>query len=144
MSYHQSRAHPLSGRNLMRLAVLSVLLLLPVGAPAQMKPAAEPSGSAEEQAVKAAHIPATGPGLVEFFRKRAQKTAEPGPIKEMIGQLGDKDATVRDKAFGGLVQLGMAAVPLLRQAVNQVDAVETSARAKECLKLIEGDDSANL
>jgi HEAT repeat protein len=128
----------------MRLAVLSVLLLLPVGARAQMKPATEPSGLPEEQAVKAAHIPETGPGLVEFFRKRAQRTAEPGTIKELIGQLGDKDAAVRDKAFGGLVQLGMAAVPLLRQAANSVDAVETSTRAKECLKYIEGDESANL
>lgn len=125
------------------------LLGLLLSAHAQMPPpkpdtpATDP-GTPDEQTVKAAKLPTTGSGLVEFFKKRSQRTAESGPIKELIAQLADKDTAKRDKAFGGLVQYGMLAVPLLRQAAAHVDDLEVSSQARQCLKLIETEDSATL
>src|SRR5207248_6339344 len=107
---------PLSGRTYMRPAFAVGLFLFALATAAQQPmPPAEPPLSADEQTVKAAHLPMTGAGLTEFFRKRSLRAAESGPIQAFIKQLGDKDADVRGKAFGGLVQYGMTAVPLLRQ-----------------------------
>ncbi len=129
----------------MRSALLSLLFAgLAAAQPAPPPPTPPSDLSPDEQAVKAAHLPLSGPGLVEFFKKRALRSAEEGPTRELINQLADKDAATRDKAFGGLVQLGPVAVPLLRQAAGAVDDVAVSARAKECLKLIEGDGSGGL
>jgi HEAT repeat protein len=134
----------------MRQALFLLLLLLALPGllegqkPAEGKETKESTDTPDEQTVKAAHLPVTGPGLVEFFKKRSLLSTESGPIKDLIGELSEKDAKTREKAFGGLVQYGMLAVPLLRQAAANVDDADASAKAKECLKLIETEDSANL
>lgn len=131
----------------MRPVLLLILLAAPVVAqPMPMLPGTPMTSdlSPEEQTVKAAQLPLTGPGLVGFFKQRSQRAAEEGLIKELIKQLGDKDGAVRDKAFGGLVQFGSLAVPLLRQSAAAVDDANVSGRARDCLRLIEGDDSAAL
>src|SRR2546422_493761 len=94
--------------------------------------------------VKAAHLSTTGPALVEFFKNRTQRTATPEKLRELIEQLGDKKADVRDKASTGLVSAGMVAVPLLRQSANNIDDNEAATRARDILKYIEGDEAATL
>ena len=132
----------------MRSALAVFLLFLALACTAQqpmpMPMAAEPTLSPDEQTVKSARLPLTGAGLVDFFKKRSLRTAETGTIQELIKQLADKDAATRDRATGALVQYGMTAVPLLRQTAGQVDDAEVSGRAKECLKLIESEESATL
>ena len=96
----------------------------------------------DEQLVKDAHFDNSGAPLLTFFRARTKRSADPEKLKELVGQLGDKDK--RDAAFAGLVQAGMPAVPLLRQAANNVDEAEMSTRARGCLKLIEGARAAEL
>ena len=151
----------------MRCASLVVLLVLvlPDSAPAQREfggrpglgfrkppppppPPPPPGGpvttalSSDEQIIKGARLDNSGPALLGFFKARAQRSADADKLKERIGQLGDKDK--RDAAFAGLVQAGMPAVPLLRQAANNVDEAEVSARARDCLHLIEGEKAAEL
>jgi HEAT repeat protein len=115
---------------------------------AEKKPAASPSTTAaansDEQTLKAAHLAATGPGLLDFFRKRAHTEIDPGRIKELIRQLTDKASEKSDPAFAELVSLGAAAVPELRQAANNIDDLDAAGRAKQCLQFLEGPSALSL
>src|SRR5215510_622144 len=102
----------------MRSAILAALLVLAVPALTRAQTA---ETTADADVVKAAHVGTTGPALVEFFKNRTQRTAPPDKLRSLIEQLGDKQPTVRDKAHAALVSAGMVAVPLLRQAANNVD-----------------------
>lgn len=135
----------------MRLTFLAVLLLaatwLMPSSPAQPEPPKKPPMvelTVEEQTIKNARIEPTGAELVDLFRKRTKKTADPKTIQELIVQFQDKDAAKQSKAFGGLVALGMPAVPKLREVANNQDDLAAAERAKECLKFIEDDDNASL
>ena len=97
-----------------------------------------PELSADEQTLKAAHLGFTPPELLQFFQRRAAGDAKPGALAEAVRCLGDGSAAVRERAFAELVSRGAAAVPLLRQAANNLDDLEAADRARECLKLIEG------
>jgi hypothetical protein len=109
-------------------------LALATGLPAA---AAEPDPVQEdEQALKAAHLGADGPALLDFFRKRTPVDADRHRIETLITQLGDDSYLVREKASADLVALGAAAVPLLREALKDED-VEVARRAEKCLELIE-------
>jgi HEAT repeat protein len=121
----------------MRLALATVgLVLVPILAHAQTEDALD------VQAVKSARLETTGPALLDFFRARTQRTADPKKVADLIQRLGDREAA--NEAFAGVVRVGMPAVPLLRKAANNVDEAEVAARARECLKFIEGEDAATL
>src|SRR5262245_36759125 len=141
MDHHSRRKLPLRGRSPMRCVMLFVGLSLgallaahaqePVPKP---DPPASETAKPDESTVKAAGRPTRGEGRVDGCENRSQRSAEAGPSKELITQLGDKDAAKRDKAFGGLVQHGRLAVPLLRQAAANVDEITVSTQARACLK----------
>src|SRR5262245_2633488 len=116
-----------------------LVLVLPALACAQTT---ETTGDAD--VVKAARIGTGGPALVEFFKNRTQRTADHDKLRELSVQLGDKTPDVLDKAYTRLVSSGMVAVPLLRQAANNVDDNEAATRARDILKYIEGDEAATL
>src|SRR5581483_11132469 len=59
-------------------------------------------------------LPATGPALVEFFRKRTQPPPAAATINVLINQLGDASPAVRQRAAGELAAMGSAALPALR------------------------------
>src|SRR6266542_1410955 len=125
----------------MRRVFLAAFLVLVLPALARTQ-TTETTGDAD--VVKAAHLGTTGPALVEFFKNRTQRTPAPDKLRELIEQLGDKKADVRDKAYAGLVSAGMVAVPLLRQAANNIDDNDTATRARDILKYIEGEEAATL
>jgi HEAT repeat protein len=99
---------------------------------------------ADEQTLKAANVPISGTGLVEFLRKRTPPLAGRDKVTELIALLADKDGAKRDQAAGDLVALGQAAVPLLRQAANNFDNPDAGLRARRCLQLIEGTEGASV
>ncbi len=112
------------------------ILLVPVTRPtAAADPPLPPN---DEQLLKAAGLAPTGPGLLELFRRRAQGPAEPARVAALVKQLADKDAGIRDRATAELIGVGPPAVPLLRQAANELDDADAAARARHCLLNIEG------
>src|SRR4051794_34267606 len=117
----------------MRLTrLIPVLLALLLGVAGTSAPAVDPPvAPTDEQALKAAGLKADGPALLDFFRKRAAGRAEEEQIAGLIKALGEKDATLRDKAVGQLVSLGDVAVPSLRQAANELDNAESAALARK-------------
>src|SRR5216684_3898718 len=89
-----------------------LVFLLGVRAPA----ADEAAG--DERLLKDNKIATDGPGLLEFFRKRAVSAADEDHLKALIRQLGDDDFWKRQQASGQLVSAGKRAKPLLRQALG--------------------------
>ena len=79
-------------------------------------------------------------GQPKFDFKDYQPWVEARFPPSRFKQLGDKTPETRDKAFAALVQMGMVAVPLLRQAANNVDEADIAPRARDALKYIEGDE----
>lgn len=74
--------------------------------------------------------------LLDYLKKRTQKTADAKAIEKLIADLDAKDAATGDKACVELIKMGMTAVPALRKAVNNVASAEATRRAKKCLESI--------
>jgi HEAT repeat protein len=134
----------------MTLATLALLLaaqpLLPRAAvpPAQRAPTPAATAPSDEQFLHNAQLDTSGPGLLDFFRRRAAGSVDRERLAALTRQLSDRAPAVHDKAASELIALGPVALPALRRAVNHVDEVETAARARKCLESIEGKGGANL
>jgi HEAT repeat protein len=121
----------------MRWARTTFLILIGCMAFAPSRVAAAPEAvAADEQTLREAKVGSDGPALLEFLRQRTLASAQRDQILTLIRQLGDEDFPQREKASAALVRLGAAAVPLLRQALDDPDA-EVSRRAERCLQRIE-------
>ncbi|MFO0926731.1 MAG: HEAT repeat domain-containing protein [Gemmataceae bacterium] len=117
----------------------------PMTAPGQPGPAtATPGGPGDEAVLRAARIGPTDADLIAFFRQRTPPAPPREQLDALVRQLGAKEPADRDAAHARLVSIGLPSVPPLRQTANNVDAVELSARARECLGQIEGTAAAAL
>jgi HEAT repeat protein len=103
-----------------------------------------PEVSPDEQTLTAAGLGTDGPALLEFFRSRTRNEADQQKLLALTRQLGDPSTEVRARAAAELIGRGPAAVPALRHAVNDIDNLAVSERARKCLQSIEGKDSAAL
>jgi HEAT repeat protein len=101
------------------------------------------STAAEEQVLKAAGLPVSDAGLLDFFRRRTYPPADKAHVAALVKRLADRSAA-RDQAAAELVGIGHPAVPLLRQAANNADDEDTAARARRCLDAIEGPGASGL
>jgi hypothetical protein len=113
--------------------VLGVCMLLGfLAVPAR---SAEPTNG-DEAVLKDAKIATDGPGLVEFFRKRASTNPTDDVLKGLIEQLGDESFQKREQATNQLIAIGGRAKPFLQRAANDPD-YEVAFRAKHCLHEID-------
>jgi HEAT repeat protein len=123
--------------------------ILPIGLPpgsgtGTTSPVLAAGGPGDENVLKAVKLQTTDQALLDFFRKRTPPAPAREKLDELVKKLSSKEAADRDTAQGELTAVGQAAVPLLRQAANNIDNIEGSARAKLCLQNIEGTAGANL
>jgi HEAT repeat protein len=105
-------------------------------------PTLAPGGVGDENFLKNLKIPTTDDALLAFFRKRTPPAPDRDRIVELVKKLGAKDPNDRDAAQGELIAIGQAAVPVLREASNNIDDVEGSSRARTCLQNIEGSNAS--
>jgi HEAT repeat protein len=101
-------------------------------------------GPGDENVLKAVKLLTTDEGLLDFFRRRTPPAPTKDRLGELVKKLSAKEPIDRDAAQGQLIAIGESAVPLLRQSANNVDDVEGSTRAKECLRNIEGGGASTL
>jgi HEAT repeat protein len=94
------------------------------------------AADADEALLKDAKIATDGPGLVEFFRKRATTNPTDDALKALIEQLGDDSFAKREQATNQLIAIGARAKTFLQRAVNDPD-YEIAFRAKACLREID-------
>jgi HEAT repeat protein len=120
------------------LALLLLIFLRPCPLPAQTPQLTPPT---DEQLLRNASLPATGPALLDFFRKRSTPEVKLEQLQALIRQLADKAPDQRDRAAAELISHGPLAIPLLRQAANDLDDTETAARARQCLQQLDGSNA---
>lgn len=108
-----------------------------------VRPAVGQSTSADEKALKAAHLGTEGPALLDYLKKRTLDDAQVEKLKGLIKLLGDDDFQTREKATDELPMYGAAAVPLLNKALESPDA-EVVRRAEDVLGRIQAQAGAGI
>jgi HEAT repeats len=98
--------------------------------------------AADQQLLKSAGL-GSDQALLDFLHKRQLSPADRSHIKTLIAQLGDDSFAAREKASQSLVAYGLAAQPMLREALKNND-VEIARRAEECLQQIRHESPALL
>jgi HEAT repeat protein len=101
--------------------------------------AAEPEGydpTEDEKLLKGAGGTPTGPGLLDFFRKRIPDAEAGKRAEDLVAKLGSRTFRERERAAKGLLELGLAARPALKEALTHKD-LEVRRRAEACLTTIE-------
>ena len=84
---------------------LGPLLVLLTGVPAAQASAPASANQpavalpADEAAVKAACLPTSADGLLDFFRRRSTVTADPARLATLVKQLADAKPEVREQAM---------------------------------------------
>jgi hypothetical protein len=71
-----------------------------------------------------------GPSLLDYFRKRTYKEADPKAISVYIRDLADEDFDVRETAYAKLMGLGASALVAIKEAEKHADT-EVKRRAEE-------------
>src|SRR6266536_2130295 len=125
----------------LRSVLLLAAALLLSGQPA---PARDRDDLGDEVKLQASGLGSDAATLVDFFKNRTLSSVPAEKLNGLIEKLGDKDGTERGKAFRELIGLGPLAVPALRQAVSDPDSTTASEQARRCLKLLTGEEAAEL
>src|SRR3954468_18786583 len=76
---------------------------------------------ADEELLKKAHIGADDAELLAYFRQRTVGEPERQRIVGLIRQLGNDAYALRERAVGELIEVGLPAIGLLRQGLNDAD-----------------------
>lgn len=97
----------------------------------------------DEKTLRDARVGTDGPTLLKFFRERTPEPDEVAHAATLVRELGDEAFPVRQQASQDLIKLGKAAVPHLKQAMQDGD-LEISRRAEHCLEQIEKKPTAPL
>jgi HEAT repeat protein len=101
------------------------------------------SGTGDPAILEAVKLKTTDDALLAFFRQRTPPAPEPDKLRALAKDLGG-DVPEADLAQAGLIAIGPAAVPILRQVANNVDESAAASRARTCLTSIEGAAGAQL
>jgi hypothetical protein len=88
--------------------------------------------ASDEQRLQAARQPVDGPGLVKFLQDRTPTEQTRERVRTLVAKLGDPSYRVRERSTAEIKKLGLAAAPLLREALQHADR-EVSRRARLCL-----------
>ncbi|HWG44370.1 MAG TPA: HEAT repeat domain-containing protein [Gemmataceae bacterium] len=126
-----------------RYLVLSPLVVLLTMSASASAAGDEPESAADEEALRTAHYPTDGPGLLELFHKRTLDDDKLAHIKALIVQLGSVSFALREEASTELVSIGSGAAALLRQAARHAD-LEIRWRARRALSDIQHDSDAEV
>jgi HEAT repeat protein len=100
-----------------------------------------------EAILKKADVATTGPGLLEFFRKRTLTGDAKERITKLVGQLGDNSYKVRRQTSKELVAYGASSLPALRRALKESQEkvrqhgtgdteLELQERAAKCIHIL--------
>jgi hypothetical protein len=90
----------------------------------------------DQKTLKGVGLAVDGPSMLDYFRKRTFKEANPKEMERLIQQLGDADFATREKAYAGLISLGPSALVGLKQADAHAD-VEVKQRARDLRERLE-------
>jgi HEAT repeat protein len=113
------------------LSILTALVLLSWSVAAVR---AQPPS--DESLLSAAKIPPTGEGVLAYFRGRSLDRDHQRQVEGFLRDLSNPRYDVRERASAGLVEIGTAALPALRNCLQDSDP-ESLRRAEACITQIE-------
>ncbi len=124
-----------------RLLVLLAGLLL-VGA----RPACADDNdlNGDELKLQALGLNTDGPSLLALFKQRSRSFVPSATISALVKELGNPSAEARRKAMGELISLGPVAIPALRLASSDPDAMTLARAARRCLQAVEGEEARQI
>ncbi len=108
----------------MKLYILIVASVACLALVAHAEPPTTAPSSDQQANINPSPVPEAGP-----------TTAPTGEMRDLIGQLGDGDFHVRERAAARLKEIGKPALPALRQALSAADP-EIQMRAQELIDAI--------
>jgi HEAT repeat protein len=80
------------------------------------------------------------PGFLSELKKRTRPEVDLDKVHALVQKLGDNTYEARERAQKDLIDLGMPALPLLRQVFRDPPDLEVRARIRDCIETIEGQD----
>ena len=116
--------------------VAVILVCLVLGTP-RVRVAENDPAAQDEKLLKDNKVATDGAGLLDYFKKRTLGLDDEKRIRKLIGELGNDDFEVREKATENLTAAGDSALRFLREALKDPD-IETRHRAEQCISSIEG------
>jgi HEAT repeat protein len=119
-------------------ALLTAVALLPVLAPPTR------AVDTDEEFLRAAGLRTDDAGLIDFFDCRSRPSVTQDRLTALVRQLGEPSTDKQQRAVAELVALGSVALPLLRQAVKDPDDATRALRARQCLRLLDGEQASAL
>jgi HEAT repeat protein len=127
-------------------ALCLTLLACWSASPPPLLPAAQAAslGIEDRQTLHDAGLADDGPALLAFFHARARTEVDRHHLNKLLHQFaaaGDPDRSLATAEFLGL---GPLALPVLRQAANDLDRPEVAERAARCLPWLEGSAGCKL
>lgn len=133
--------------------IVSLLALAVLVAPAAQRSAAqdkdkdpavkemeekEPDTTPEDiKILKDVGVAAEGPALLDYFRKRTFKEADPKRLETLIAGLGSEDFPEREEAYAELMELGTSAIEAIKKAAEGDKNAEAKRRAADLRQRIE-------
>ena len=119
----------------MRIPALVVVAALLLGTGAALAAPSPAEVAADEKVLADARIPADGPALVQFFRKRSLTEEDLARLEQTVRRLGAPLYADRERATRELIEAGRPAVAYLKKAVDDPD-LEIAHRVERCLTAI--------
>jgi hypothetical protein len=98
--------------------------------------AADPESAYAERVLRNAGAKIDGDGLLQFIRARMLSEEQRKGLADKVRALGAADFSEREKVSRELTDIGRAALPYLRLAVNDAD-LEVARRARRCMERIQ-------
>src|SRR5262245_17205096 len=126
-----------------RLLLLSVAVFVLIASVPAARSQDKEKDDADEQRLKNAFLSTDNDSLAKFLSTRAKGSVDPKALDKLIEQLGDKDASVRNKACAELVMIGSPAEAKVRLTARDPDDTDVAALAKRVLAVLK-DEPGNV
>src|SRR5438128_1151495 len=98
----------------------------------------EPDTTPEDiKILKDVGVVAEGPALLDYFRKRTFKEADPKRLEILLRELGSEDFPLREEAYAELMGLGTSALDAIKKAADGSKDAEIKRRTSDLRTRIE-------
>lgn len=130
-------------RHLVGLAAWPLAIAVLFG-PGGLGASAQSLSTEDEQTLHSAGLGGDGPTILAFLQARARTSVDGEALEQLLRQLAAPAKADHEQAAARLLGLGPLALPLLRQAANDLDRPELAVRATRCLPWLDGPSSVRL
>jgi HEAT repeat protein len=129
-----------------QFSLRTLCLVVPafLAAPSPCTLRAQSPAAEDEQTLRTAGMSLDGPSLLAFFKARARTEVDRDRLRVLLRQFAAAEDRERSLATAEFLGLGPLALPVLRQAANDLDRADVAERAGRCLPWLDGPAASRL